>query len=104
MWLRKRPRDFFDSGIRCGADIAKALALGGKMCLVGRPCMTAAGPIFARFHKVLISNVVERVERLLSQIKLGLIAIFEDYYLTGEPVESLLKAWDLAKQYQTGHR
>lgn len=28
---------FYDSGIRCGADIAKALALGAKMCLVGRP-------------------------------------------------------------------
>lgn len=27
----------FDSGIRCGADIAKTLALGAKMCLVGRP-------------------------------------------------------------------
>lgn len=27
---------FYDSGIRCGADIAKALALGAKMCLVGR--------------------------------------------------------------------
>lgn len=28
---------FFDSGVRCGADIAKAMALGAKMCLVGRP-------------------------------------------------------------------
>ena len=28
---------FFDSGIRCGADIVKALALGAKCCLVGRP-------------------------------------------------------------------
>jgi lactate 2-monooxygenase len=28
---------YFDSGIRCGADIAKAIALGAKMCLVGRP-------------------------------------------------------------------
>lgn len=28
---------FFDSGIRAGADIAKAMALGAKMCLVGRP-------------------------------------------------------------------
>jgi len=27
----------FDSGIRCGADLAKALALGAKMCLIGRP-------------------------------------------------------------------
>ncbi|EGP87574.1 uncharacterized protein MYCGRDRAFT_100239 [Zymoseptoria tritici IPO323] len=28
---------FFDSGIRCGSDIVKALALGAKMCLIGRP-------------------------------------------------------------------
>ena len=28
---------FFNSGIRCGADIEKALALGAKCCLVGRP-------------------------------------------------------------------
>lgn len=28
---------FFDSGIRNGADIAKAMALGAQMCLVGRP-------------------------------------------------------------------
>ena len=27
----------FDSGIRAGADIAKALALGAKLCLIGRP-------------------------------------------------------------------
>ncbi|KAI1135106.1 putative FMN dependent dehydrogenase [Hypoxylon sp. FL0543] len=35
---RRRKVDvLFDSGIRTGADIAKALALGAKMCLVGRP-------------------------------------------------------------------
>ena len=28
---------FFDSGVRCGADVVKALGLGAKMCLVGRP-------------------------------------------------------------------
>ncbi|EME44191.1 hypothetical protein DOTSEDRAFT_172277 [Dothistroma septosporum NZE10] len=28
---------FFDSGIRCGADVAKAMALGAQACLVGRP-------------------------------------------------------------------
>ncbi|KAI2466507.1 putative FMN dependent dehydrogenase [Annulohypoxylon bovei var. microspora] len=34
---RRKVDVLFDSGIRCGADIAKALALGAKMCLVGRP-------------------------------------------------------------------
>ena len=28
---------FFDSGIRAGADTAKAMALGAQMCLIGRP-------------------------------------------------------------------
>jgi lactate 2-monooxygenase len=28
---------FFDSGIRAGVDVAKAMALGARMCLVGRP-------------------------------------------------------------------
>lgn len=27
----------FDSGVRCGADIAKAMAIGAKMVLIGRP-------------------------------------------------------------------
>ncbi|KAI1103254.1 putative FMN dependent dehydrogenase [Jackrogersella minutella] len=34
---RRKVDVLFDSGIRCGADIAKAMALGAKMCLVGRP-------------------------------------------------------------------
>lgn len=28
---------FFDSGVRCGADIAKALAFGADCVLIGRP-------------------------------------------------------------------
>ncbi|OTB13656.1 hypothetical protein K445DRAFT_384900 [Daldinia sp. EC12] len=34
---RRRVHVLFDSGIRSGADIAKALALGADMCLIGRP-------------------------------------------------------------------
>ena len=29
----------FDSGVRSGTDVAKALALGAKMVLIGRPCV-----------------------------------------------------------------
>ena len=34
---------FFDSGIRSGADVAKAMALGAQMCLVGRPYSKSEG-------------------------------------------------------------
>ncbi|KAK6954757.1 hypothetical protein Daesc_004726 [Daldinia eschscholtzii] len=34
---RRKVHVLFDSGIRSGADIAKALALGADMCLIGRP-------------------------------------------------------------------
>ncbi|KAF3056391.1 putative lactate 2-monooxygenase PB1A11.03 [Daldinia childiae] len=34
---KRKVQILFDSGIRSGADIAKALALGADMCLVGRP-------------------------------------------------------------------
>ncbi|KAI0380782.1 putative FMN dependent dehydrogenase [Hypomontagnella monticulosa] len=34
---RRKVDVLFDSGIRSGADIAKALALGAQMCLIGRP-------------------------------------------------------------------
>lgn len=33
----------FDSGVRTGADIARALALGAKMVLIGRPCVYGLG-------------------------------------------------------------
>jgi lactate 2-monooxygenase len=35
--VRDEIESFLDSGIRCGAGIAKALALGAKYCLIGRP-------------------------------------------------------------------
>ena len=33
----KKLEVLFDSGVRCGADVIKALALGAKMVLLGRP-------------------------------------------------------------------
>lgn len=56
---------FFDSGIRCGADIAKALALGAKMCLIGRPYiygMTLEGE----------AGVVHVLQSLLGDLELNL--------------------------------
>lgn len=34
---------FFDSGVRCAADVVKALALGARAVLVGRPYVWALG-------------------------------------------------------------
>ncbi len=48
----------FDSGIRCGADIFKALALGAKMEFIGRPYLyglTIAGETGVRH---VIENIV----------------------------------------------
>lgn len=38
-----RTQVFFDSGIRCGADVMKALALGAKVVFVGRPVVYGLG-------------------------------------------------------------
>ncbi|KAL8856247.1 MAG: hypothetical protein Q9178_007134 [Gyalolechia marmorata] len=38
-----RTQVFFDSGIRCGADVIKALALGAKAVFVGRPVVYGLG-------------------------------------------------------------
>ncbi|KAI7344429.1 hypothetical protein KC320_g8844 [Hortaea werneckii] len=37
--IGERREIIFDSGVRCGLDIPKALALGAKMVLAGRPCV-----------------------------------------------------------------
>ncbi len=48
---------FFDSGIRRGSDIIKALALGARGCLIGRPYLWALA--------VDRKNGVENVTRIL---------------------------------------
>ncbi|MDZ4709215.1 MAG: alpha-hydroxy-acid oxidizing protein [Saprospiraceae bacterium] len=52
----------FDSGIRCGADIAKALALGASMAGIGRPYTYALALDGARGVESLIQNFVAELE------------------------------------------
>jgi hypothetical protein len=59
--------------------------------------LTSAGQDFARSHTVLISNLIERVERLLGQSGLDLVTVLKAYYLSTENVRLLLTAWQSAK-------
>jgi lactate 2-monooxygenase len=55
----------FDSGIRCAADIAKALALGARAVLLGRPYMWALGVAGS-------AGVAELLRNLLAEFDLTL--------------------------------
>jgi L-lactate dehydrogenase (cytochrome)/(S)-mandelate dehydrogenase len=52
-----------DGGIRCGSDVAVALALGAKACLVGRPALyglAGRGPAGAAAVLRLLGEELER--------------------------------------------
>ncbi|MCZ6622770.1 MAG: alpha-hydroxy acid oxidase [Deltaproteobacteria bacterium] len=55
----------FDSGIRSGGDIVKALALGAKAVLVGRPICWGLGAGGAQGVKRVIEIFTEEVKRVL---------------------------------------
>lgn len=47
-----------DSGIRRGSDIIKAIALGAKAVLVGRPCMYGLAVAGQRGVKEVLQNLI----------------------------------------------
>lgn len=47
-----------DSGIRRGSDVIKALALGAKAVLVGRPCMYGLAVAGERGVKEVLQNMI----------------------------------------------
>jgi isopentenyl diphosphate isomerase/L-lactate dehydrogenase-like FMN-dependent dehydrogenase len=55
-----------DSGIRCGGDIVKALALGAKAVLVGRPIAWGVGAFGARGVERVFTILTEEMKRTLT--------------------------------------
>jgi L-lactate dehydrogenase (cytochrome)/(S)-mandelate dehydrogenase len=63
-----------DGGIRCGSDVAVALALGATACLVGRPALyglAGRGPAGAAAVLRLLGEELERTLVLMGVSKLG---------------------------------
>jgi hypothetical protein len=54
-----------DSGIRCGGDIVKALAVGAKAVLVGRPIAWGVGAFGARGVERVFAILTEEMKRAL---------------------------------------
>ena len=63
----------FDSGVRSGEDIVKALACGANLVMLGRPMLYALGADGARGLNSLIRALEEEIRVALAQ--LGLRAI-----------------------------
>jgi isopentenyl diphosphate isomerase/L-lactate dehydrogenase-like FMN-dependent dehydrogenase len=59
---------FLDSGVRKGSDVVKALALGARACLIGRPVafgLAAAGEAGIEHVLAMIHDEIDRVQGLL---------------------------------------
>ncbi len=61
----------FDSGLRSGEDIVKALALGANFVMLGRPMLFALGADGARGLNALIQGLGEEISVAMAQIGLN---------------------------------
>jgi isopentenyl diphosphate isomerase/L-lactate dehydrogenase-like FMN-dependent dehydrogenase len=66
--VEKRVPILFDSGVRRGSDIAKALALGADFVLVGRATLYGAGAGGAAGVKCAIDILLDEFDRVLGQL------------------------------------
>lgn len=76
----------FDSGIRSGGDIVKALALGAKAVLVGRPVGWGVGAAGAEGVERVIQLFTDEVKRVLIMTGVGAVADVTD--------SILVRGWD----------
>jgi L-lactate dehydrogenase (cytochrome) len=58
----------FDSGVRDGEDIVKALAMGADFVMLGRPFLYAAGAAGALGVERMVELLVEETHATLAQI------------------------------------
>lgn len=75
----------FDSGVRNGEDIVKALALGADLVMLGRPALLALGAEGAHGLNALLSSLAEDISVVMAQLgvtsidQLGSDALFADH-------------------------
>lgn len=74
----------FDSGLRGGEDIVKALALGANFVMLGRPLLFAIGADGARGLGTLLDGIAEDVSVTLAQLGRTRIADLDRSVLAGE--------------------
>ena len=93
----------FDSGIRNGEDIVKALALGADFVMIGRPALFALGAEGAVGLNALLNSFVTDITVVMAQLgirtidQLGSDAVFEDIAAKhGEPETKTQAALRLA--------
>ena len=60
----------FDSGVRSGEDIVKALACGANLVMLGRPMLFALGADGARGLRDLVVALAEEIRVTLAQLGL----------------------------------
>ena len=58
----------FDSGLRCGEDIVKAIAMGADFAMLGRAALFALGAGGARGLRSLLDGIAEEVDLTMAQI------------------------------------
>jgi L-lactate dehydrogenase (cytochrome) len=73
----------FDSGVRSGEDVVKALTLGADFVMIGRPMMFAVGAEDARGLASLIDILAEEISVTLAQIGLRRVEEIDRTVLAG---------------------
>ena len=88
----------FDSGIRGGEDIVKALALGADFVMIGRPALYALGAEGAVGLNSLLKCFGADISVVMAQLgvtsisQLGPDVVFDDAALKGEDLETKPRA------------
>ncbi len=77
----------FDSGLRSGEDIVKALALGADFVMLGRPLLYAIGADGARGLSTLVDVLADDISVTLAQIGLKRVEDIDSRVLVNAPAE-----------------
>jgi len=78
----------FDSGVRSGEDVVKALALGADFVMLGRPWLYAIGAAGARGPDTLIGILAGEIDVTLAQVGLRRVGDVDETALAAMPPDA----------------